>query len=232
MQGGGRTTLKTVAMLDFERGTDKALEDLPRWLADFKRVADHVSGGRGLPAKDLVVHLRSCWPANAPGEPGQAGENMRLDQDTREYKLMEEAGDYQGCWTMLVNTLTKYAVPPARARRRAQAMWNDLTWPQDGGIKTFHIALRQALMACERQNVAKSEHDVVMRYLELIPRECAIYLEDPLRVPQPYGWTIEPLLKEAEEYYELRKAYPVKEDGLVRRTQRRLRTGPNPNKGG
>ena len=95
MEGGGRTTLKIVAMLDFERGTDKSLEYLPRWLADFKRVADHVSGGRGLPAKDLVVHLRSCWPANAPGEPGQAGESMRLDQDTKEYKQMEEAGDYK-----------------------------------------------------------------------------------------------------------------------------------------
>ena len=73
-------------------------------------------------------------------------------------------------------------------------------------------------MACDRQNVAKAEHDVVMRYLELIPRECVIYLEDPLRVPKLAGWTLEPLLKEAEEYYELRRAYPVKdEDGLIPR---------------
>ena len=134
---------------------------------------------------------------------------------------------------MLTNTLGKYAVPPARARRRAQAMWSDLAWPHDGGgIKAFHTALRQALMACDRQNVAKAEHDVVMRYLELIPRECAIYLEDPLRVPKPTGWTLEPLLKEAEEYYELRKAYPVKdEDGLIRRPgaqtrARRTKTQP------
>ena len=98
---------------------------------------------------------------------------------------MGEVGDFAGCWAMLMDTLNKYVVPPARAGRKAQAMWSDLAWPQDGGIRAFHTSLRQALMACDRQNVAKAEHDVIMRYLELIPRECAIYLEDPLRVPKP-----------------------------------------------
>ena len=47
--GSNRTsTLKTVTMLDFEKGSNQALEDLPRWFADFKRVSEHVSGGRGL----------------------------------------------------------------------------------------------------------------------------------------------------------------------------------------
>ena len=79
-------------------------------------------------------------------------------------------------------------------------------------------------MACDRQHVAKSEHDVVMRCLELTPRECAIYLEDPLRVPRPTGWTLEPLMKDVEEHCELRKAYPVKDaDGLIRRPDSRTR---------
>ena len=236
LRGGRRATLKTVTMLDFAKGSDKASEDLPRWLADFKRVADHVSGGKGLPTKDLVIHLRACWPPNAPGEPGHAGESMRLDQDIKVFKQMEDVGDFAGCWAMLVNTLNKYAVPAARARRKAQAMWSDLAWPQDGGIRAFHTSLRQALMACDRQSVAKAEHDVIMRYLELIPRECAIILEDPLRVPKQHGWTLEPLLKEADEYFEIRKAYPVKDDGLLRigaGPQRRVilepQTAPSPN---
>ena len=52
-QGTSRaSTLNTVTMLDFEKGSDQALEDLPRWFADFKRVSEHVSGGRGLAYKD------------------------------------------------------------------------------------------------------------------------------------------------------------------------------------
>ena len=94
---GSRSTLKTVQMLDFEKGSDSALEDLDRWLTDFGRVADHVSGGRGLPAKDKIVHLRACWPATLPGEPGQAGENLRMAQETAEYKRMEAGGDCEGC---------------------------------------------------------------------------------------------------------------------------------------
>ena len=99
---------------------------------------------------------------------------------------MEAALNYEGCLRMLAATLQKYAVPPARARRKAQALWSELAWPQEG-IKAFYTFLRQALMACERQHVAKPEYDVVLRYLELIPRDAALYLEDPLRVPKPGG---------------------------------------------
>ena len=110
---------------------------------------------------------------------------MRLDQDTKEYRQMEIEGDYEGCWKMLTNTLNKYAVPPARARRRAQAMWNDLAWPQDGGgIKAFHTSLRQALMACDRQHVAKAEHDVVKTYLGRIPPQNAPFTLGTLCAPQ------------------------------------------------
>ena len=133
---------------------------------------------------------------------------------------MEAASNYEGCFSMLVNTLRKYSVPPARARRRAQALWSELAWPSEG-IKAFHTLLRQALMACERQHVAKPEHDVVLRYLELVPRDAALYLEDPLRVPKPEGWTLEPLMATAEEYYDLRLAYPTKEDGFRRNRRNR-----------
>ena len=76
-------------------------------------------------------------------------------------------------------------------------------------------------MACERQRVAKSGSDVVQRYMDLVPRDAALYLEDPLRVPKPEGWTLEPLMAAAEEYYDLRLAYPTKEDGFrpTRRNQ-------------
>ena len=76
-------------------------------------------------------------------------------------------------------------------------------------------------MACERQHVAKPEHDVVLRYLEFVPRDAALYLEDPLRVPKPEGWTLEPLMVAAEEYYGLRLAYPTKENGFRRNRRNR-----------
>ena len=107
-------------------------------------------------------------------------------------------------------------------------MWSELAWPPDG-IKAFHTLLRQALMACERQHGANPEHDVVLRYLELVPRDAALYLEDPLRVPKPEGWTLEPLMAAAEEYYDLRLAYPTRDDNLGRRNRRSKPHGPNPN---
>ena len=57
---GNGSTLKTVHMLEFEKGSEVALEDLERWLVEFHRVVDHVSGGHGLPFKTLIVHLRAC----------------------------------------------------------------------------------------------------------------------------------------------------------------------------
>ena len=76
---GNRSTLKTVHMLEFEKGSEVALEDLERWLVEFHRVVDHVSGGHGLPFKTLIVHLRACWTNTLPGDAGRAGENIRLD---------------------------------------------------------------------------------------------------------------------------------------------------------
>ena len=98
---------------------------------------------------------------------------------------MEVAGDYAGCLRVLIGTLEKHAIPQAQARRRAQALWSDPPWPREG-IKVVHIQLRQALMACGRQHVVKVDHDVVLRDLDLIPRERALYLEHLLMVPQPH----------------------------------------------
>ena len=70
-------------MLPFEKGSEAALEDLQRWITEFNRVVDHVSGGRGLPAKDRIVHLHAAWTPDLPGDAGLAGENIRLDRDSR-----------------------------------------------------------------------------------------------------------------------------------------------------
>ena len=105
---GNGSTLKTVHMLEFEKGSEVALEDLERWLVEFHRVVDHVSGGHGLPFKTLIVHLRACWTNTLPGDAGRAGENIRLDQETAAYRSMEAATNYEGCFNMLVNTLRKY----------------------------------------------------------------------------------------------------------------------------
>ena len=61
-------------------------------------------------------------------------------------------------------------------------------------------------MACQRNHIPKQEHEVVLKYLELIPTDCALWLEDPLRVP-PGGWQLVPLMREAEAYFELRRVW-------------------------
>ena len=61
-------------------------------------------------------------------------------------------------------------------------------------------------MACERNHIPKAEHEVVLRYLELLPTDCAFYLEDPVRVPRE-GWRLEPLMAVARAYFELREIY-------------------------
>ena len=164
--GSSCSTLRTVQMLDCEKGSEVALEDLPRWLTEFNRVVDHVSGGRGLPAKDRIVRLHAAWTPDLPGDAGRAGEDIRLDRDTAEYKRLEAAADFERCWSILIRTLERRATPPANARRKAQALWSSLAWPQEGGIKAFHLKSRQAFMACERNHVPKADHDVVLRYME------------------------------------------------------------------
>ena len=83
-------------------------------------------------------------------------------------------GELESCWQMLLTTLRSYAVPPATALRNAQKLWRNWAWPSDNTIQSFHTLLRRTLMACERNHIPKAEHEVVLRYLELLPTECAL----------------------------------------------------------
>ena len=48
--------------------------------------------------------------------------------------------------------------------------------PRD--LNQFHTLLRQALAAFKRNHIGKPDHEVVMRYLEVIPSEMTVHLED------------------------------------------------------
>ena len=76
-------------------------------------------------------------------------------------------------------------------------------------------------MACQRNNIPKQEHEVVLKYLELIPMECALWLEDPIRTP-PEGWRLGPLMREAETYYELRRVYQATPTGGLHRQREQI----------
>ena len=117
----------------------------------------------------------------------------------------------------LLDRLRTFQVEPAVSRRQAQKLWGDLHWP--GQLEQFHTLLRRELAACEKNHIPKQEHDIVLRYLELIPSEYALYLEDPLRVPQG-GWTMEPLMKEARDYVSLRATYARGNEGAGLSRQR------------
>ena len=58
-----------------------------------------------------------------------------------------------------------------------------------------------------------------MRYLEIIPSEMAIHLEDPLRVPSG-GWTQTTLEKAAKDYVSLQKVYRDNTAGGLPKSQR------------
>ena len=167
-------------------------------------------------AQDKITHLLAAWPHTT-----HVGENLRLDQQTPSYRQLELTGDFDGCWEILEKTLRSYSNPPAQRRRRAQAYWSAWQWPADNDIKSFHTLLRRALMACKRNNIPKQDFEVVMRYLELVPQECAIYLEDPLRAP-PGGWELGPMMQEAEAYFELRKVYSQDASGGLPGNGRKL----------
>ena len=209
-----KSMLKTTQTLEFPKGSETALENLEGWLKEFDRVVQHVSAGAGLLPQDRITHLLAARPVST-----DVGENMRLDQQTEEYRRREGNGEYEWCWEFLLATLRRYAISPATARRKAQLLWSSLAWPTDGTLRSFHTLLRRALLACERNRVAKADHEVVLRYLEFIPAECALHLEDPIRAPAD-GWTLAPLMRAAEDYYELRQAYPSMGDGGLGRSGR------------
>jgi len=210
-QGHQRSTLKTTALLEFPKGSEEALEDLDSWLQDFDRVTQHVSGNQGLMAQDRITHLLAAWPKEM-----DVGENMRLDQRADKYLLAERSGDMEACWSILLDRLNTYRVEPALARRKAEKQWSQLYWP--GDIEALDTLMRRASTALRRNNVPKSDYDLVLRYLELLPKEKAKSLEDPLRRPAA-GWLFADLQKAARDLFSLDRAYDDTGSGIPTRTR-------------
>ena len=155
---------------------------------------------------------------------------MRMDQSKNDYLAAEQRADYEWCWQKLLSTLNKYRATPAASRRRAQRLWSELAWPADNKIRSFHTIFRRAMMACERHHVERSEHDVVLKYLDLLPSETALYLEDPLRRPSE-GWKPDDMMKACEDFYELREVYSAnRNDGMLRHGGRNRATWANDDK--
>ena len=71
-------------------------------------------------------------------------------------------------------------------------------------------------MACERNCIELTEQTLQMRYLDLIPQDCAVHLSDSLRTQHVGGWTFEKMMKEIEDYFEVRTAFAKNDGGMTR----------------
>ena len=61
------------------------------------------------------------------------------------------------------------------------------------------------MQALEKSNVPQPDYQVVMKFLELVPSDLSLYLDDDLRKPTS-GWTFEKLQEESLKYYTNRAA--------------------------
>ena len=203
-----RSQLKTTANMTFTNGSLDALDKLDTWLKEFDRVVAHVSAGQNLIAEDRIYHLLSCWPITM-----DVGENMRMDQQSEEYCRLEKAGDMEACWEMLLARLNSYRTEPAIARRDAEALWSGLYWPGDlDGLLTL---IRRAVTALRKVHFPKAGHDIVIKFLEIIPPDKAIMLDDPIRRP-PEGWTSVEVFAACKGFFSIDKAYLGTGGGLPR----------------
>ena len=106
----------------------------------------------------------------------------------------------ENCWQVLLARLNRYRVEPSEAMRAAEALWNGLYWPGE-------TLMRRAVTSMRRVHILLPDHQLVTRYLELIPREKAIALEDPLRRPS-MGWTYyEGVMAACKELFSIERAY-------------------------
>ena len=128
---------------------------------------------------------------------------------------------------MLLTRLSSYRVEPSEARRRAESLWNGLYWP--GDIDAFHTLLRRAITAMRRVHMPQPDHSIVIKYLELIPREKAKTLEDPIRRPA-VGWTTDALMLACKELFSIDRAYDGAAEGLPRQGQRQRAAWANDRK--
>ena len=78
-----------------------------------------------------------------------------------------------------------------------------LYWP--GEIDALHTLMRRAVTSMRRVHLPPPDHQLVTRYLELIPRE-KVALEDPLRRP-PMGWTYEGVMGACKELFSIQRVY-------------------------
>lgn len=86
----------------------------------------------------------------------------------------------------------------------AQRKWNEWRW--SGDTRDFNLDAREAAQACARECIPKAEHDIDLRYLEMLPSDCAINLEDDLRRPAA-GWTFISVQEAALKYFQSRALY-------------------------
>ena len=52
-----RSFLKMAGVIEFPKATEKAFDDLHKWLTRFDSVVQHVYGNRGLTAADRTAHF-------------------------------------------------------------------------------------------------------------------------------------------------------------------------------
>lgn len=188
-----RSMLKTNQVLEFPVGSAAALEDLDSWLQEFDRVMKHLCGVGSTP-EDRIHQLLACWPMET-----LVGGNLRMDQNSKEYRQLYDAGNIEGCWSMLLGRLNSFRAEPVVSRRKAEELWRTLTWT--GDCESFHTVLRKTLTACARNNIPRTDYEVVIKYLELIPREAAITMEGKLETYQMMGryaegWPLDILMRE------------------------------------
>ena len=191
-----RSMVKTTQVAHFPKGNKDALGRLDLWLEEFDAVCDHLGG---CTAQDRITHMLACWPLET-----DVGENMRLDQQSVEYRSARAEGHHEDCFQMLIARLCTYRTEPSEARKEAQSLWNGLYWP--GHIQGYVTLFRRAVMACKRNHIPKQDFDVVLRFLELLPGHVAMYLEDEVRAP-PDGYTFETAVEAARKYFALERTY-------------------------
>ena len=117
-------------------------------MREFDWIALHVSAGQGLLPEDQITHLLASWP-----EGSLVGDNLRLDQESLEYRASENVGDLESRWAMLLIRLKEHAIEPAIARRKAEAAWRELYWT--GDLDSFNLLFRQALTGLRRNHISK-----------------------------------------------------------------------------
>ena len=168
-----------------DRGCKSDLENLDRWFREFERVVQHLTSGSGnMLHTERISHLLASWPATSPAgksldsEVTSIGVALRNKQESLEYQDLERAKDMKGCYDMLVALMREHELPYSIARRKAQKAYESLPHCTDGDITAHNISWDAVIHGLERYSV-KPPHDILFsKYLELLPSEVALHLEE------------------------------------------------------